>query len=263
MRRPRSVKALGVILMLAAAAAVAVAAAAVSRQAPGPPLPLKLVANVALPGPSNRFDYTSLDPTTGRLYIAHMNAGQLLVFDIRTRRVVQDDRGARRPRSDRRAAAPSRIRVRHRRAAAVHDRQPHRPRAQRAPPQASTPTVSSTTRSSDTCSSPTRAAESRPSSTRPADASPPSSSVATPATSSTTRGAARSSPTCRSRNQVAVIDPRSNRVVRRVTVAGMRPARTGSHRRASASRVRRLRRKRPTAHARPRDDEGHREHAGR
>ena len=52
-------------------------------------LPLKLVANVALPGPSNRFDYTSLDPTTSRLYIAHMNAGQLLVFDIRKRRVLK------------------------------------------------------------------------------------------------------------------------------------------------------------------------------
>ena len=42
-----------------------------------------------LPGPSNRFDYTSLDPTTGTLYIAHMNAGQLLVFDVHKRKVVQ------------------------------------------------------------------------------------------------------------------------------------------------------------------------------
>jgi DNA-binding beta-propeller fold protein YncE len=52
-------------------------------------LPLKLVANVLLPGPSNRFDYTSLDPTTNRLYIAHMDAGQLLAFDVHTRRVVK------------------------------------------------------------------------------------------------------------------------------------------------------------------------------
>ena len=42
-----------------------------------------------LPGPSNRFDYQSVDPTTGRLYIAHMDAGQLLVFDLHTRKVVQ------------------------------------------------------------------------------------------------------------------------------------------------------------------------------
>jgi DNA-binding beta-propeller fold protein YncE len=52
-------------------------------------LPLKLVANVLLPGPSNRFDYTSLDPTTNKLYVAHMDAGQLLTFDVHTRRVVK------------------------------------------------------------------------------------------------------------------------------------------------------------------------------
>jgi len=81
------VRALAVIVVLAVAAAVA--AAAVSRQDSERPLPLKLVANVALPGPSNRFDYTSLDPTTGRLYIAHMNAGELLVFDVHKRRVIR------------------------------------------------------------------------------------------------------------------------------------------------------------------------------
>jgi DNA-binding beta-propeller fold protein YncE len=68
---------------------VAAAVAAVRLRAADQPLPLKLVANVALPGPSNRFDYTSLDPTTGRLYIAHMSAGQLLVFDVGRRRVVK------------------------------------------------------------------------------------------------------------------------------------------------------------------------------
>jgi hypothetical protein len=48
---------------------------------------LKEVARVALPGPSNRFDYTSVDPTTDRLYIAHMNASRLLTFDLKTRKV--------------------------------------------------------------------------------------------------------------------------------------------------------------------------------
>ncbi len=52
-------------------------------------LPLKEVARVALPGPSNRFDYTSIDPTTNRLYIAHMNASQLLTFDLKSRKVVR------------------------------------------------------------------------------------------------------------------------------------------------------------------------------
>ena len=50
---------------------------------------MRLVAKVPLPGPSNRFDYMSLDATTGRLYIAHMNAGQLLVFGVSKRKVLQ------------------------------------------------------------------------------------------------------------------------------------------------------------------------------
>lgn len=51
------------------------------------PLPLTTVARVALPGAPVRFDYTSLDVGSGRLYIAHMDQGELVVFDIRTRRV--------------------------------------------------------------------------------------------------------------------------------------------------------------------------------
>lgn len=52
-------------------------------------LPLKLVARIALPGASSRFDYMSLDSSTDRLYIAHMNADQLLFFDLRRRKVVK------------------------------------------------------------------------------------------------------------------------------------------------------------------------------
>jgi DNA-binding beta-propeller fold protein YncE len=51
-----------------------------------PPV-LRVVADVALPGSPSRFDYQSLDPTTGYLYIVHMGAGQVVVFDTRTRRV--------------------------------------------------------------------------------------------------------------------------------------------------------------------------------
>jgi DNA-binding beta-propeller fold protein YncE len=46
------------------------------------------VADVALPGPAVRFDYQSLDAASGRLYISHMNADQLVVFDTRGRKVV-------------------------------------------------------------------------------------------------------------------------------------------------------------------------------
>jgi DNA-binding beta-propeller fold protein YncE len=49
---------------------------------------LKKVADVPLPGPAVRFDYQSLDAEHGRLYIAHMNADQLVVFDTRKRQVI-------------------------------------------------------------------------------------------------------------------------------------------------------------------------------
>jgi DNA-binding beta-propeller fold protein YncE len=52
------------------------------------PLPLAPVARIALPGAPVRFDYTSIDPTNGRLYIAHMDQSELLVFDTRSRALV-------------------------------------------------------------------------------------------------------------------------------------------------------------------------------
>lgn len=48
----------------------------------------RVVADVPLPGPAARFDYQSFDQTTGRLWIAHMGAGEVLAFDVRTRQVV-------------------------------------------------------------------------------------------------------------------------------------------------------------------------------
>jgi DNA-binding beta-propeller fold protein YncE len=52
-------------------------------------LPLKTVARTPLPGAANRFDYESVDAHAHRLYIAHMNDDTLLVVDTRTRRVVK------------------------------------------------------------------------------------------------------------------------------------------------------------------------------
>jgi DNA-binding beta-propeller fold protein YncE len=77
---------------LGSAALAALAAPALggsAAHAAGGSLPLKPVARVALSGPSVRFDYTSIDPTRNRLYIAHMDASQLLVLDLRTRRIVR------------------------------------------------------------------------------------------------------------------------------------------------------------------------------
>src|SRR5438105_5612983 len=48
---------------------------------------LELVADVPLPGLPVRLDYQSIDTTADRLYIAHMNAGDLIVFDLNTRKV--------------------------------------------------------------------------------------------------------------------------------------------------------------------------------
>jgi DNA-binding beta-propeller fold protein YncE len=49
---------------------------------------LTKVADIPMPGPAVRFDYQTFDPSSGRLYIAHMNADQLVVFDTTKRQVV-------------------------------------------------------------------------------------------------------------------------------------------------------------------------------
>jgi DNA-binding beta-propeller fold protein YncE len=49
---------------------------------------LRPVADIPLPGRPVRFDYQSLDPESGRLYLSHMNDGHVEVFDTRSRQVV-------------------------------------------------------------------------------------------------------------------------------------------------------------------------------
>jgi DNA-binding beta-propeller fold protein YncE len=43
--------------------------------------------DIPLPGPAARFDYQSVDTISNRLYISHMNAGELVVFNLERRRV--------------------------------------------------------------------------------------------------------------------------------------------------------------------------------
>src|SRR6058998_3718723 len=50
--------------------------------------PLRAVADVPLPGSASRFDYQSLEPASGRLFISHMGAGQLVVFDVHAGRAI-------------------------------------------------------------------------------------------------------------------------------------------------------------------------------
>jgi DNA-binding beta-propeller fold protein YncE len=52
-----------------------------------------MVADIPLPGPARRFDYQSFDSTTGRLYIAHMRGDRLVVFDTRAQKVIASNEG--------------------------------------------------------------------------------------------------------------------------------------------------------------------------
>jgi len=72
-----------------AAVGVAVAAAAATSARTDGSLPLRQVARVPLSGPAVRFDYTSIDPTTHTLWISHMDASQLLAFDIVSRKITK------------------------------------------------------------------------------------------------------------------------------------------------------------------------------
>ena len=52
------------------------------------PVVLRTLADIPMPGGTVRFDYQSLDDSAGRLYLSHMNAAQLTVFDTRSRQVI-------------------------------------------------------------------------------------------------------------------------------------------------------------------------------
>lgn len=49
---------------------------------------VKQITDIPLPGDRSRFDYLSLDSKTGRLFIAHLGAGQVIVYDTQTRKVI-------------------------------------------------------------------------------------------------------------------------------------------------------------------------------
>jgi DNA-binding beta-propeller fold protein YncE len=51
---------------------------------------LRLVREIPLPGPANRFDYQSFDPSSGRIYMNHMNAGRTVVFDANAGKVIAE-----------------------------------------------------------------------------------------------------------------------------------------------------------------------------
>ncbi len=62
--------------------------AAGGQTAPGRPV-LRVVASIPLPGDSSRFDYASLDARRGLLFAAHLGASDVLEININTGRVVR------------------------------------------------------------------------------------------------------------------------------------------------------------------------------
>jgi DNA-binding beta-propeller fold protein YncE len=53
-------------------------------------LPLRTLRDVPLSGGTTRFDYQSFDPSSGRLYIAHLGDGTMAVFDTNKETLVGD-----------------------------------------------------------------------------------------------------------------------------------------------------------------------------
>ena len=93
---PQAARVLGQPTVPACGVAAATASPAISAT-PGmhvtTPVPagsarLQHLADIPLPGDTSRFDYQSFDPVTGQLYISHMDAGQLVVFDTTTQTVT-------------------------------------------------------------------------------------------------------------------------------------------------------------------------------
>lgn len=74
---------------MAAGAVLAVTVVGCSTPAQSGELPLRQVSETALSGGPVRFDYTALDDRRGRLFIAHMGAGELIEVDLRTHSVVR------------------------------------------------------------------------------------------------------------------------------------------------------------------------------
>lgn len=65
----------------------------VNREAARSGAPLRVIADIPLPGAAKRFDYQSFDPTSGRLYISHMYGNRLDVFDTRAQKLIASKEG--------------------------------------------------------------------------------------------------------------------------------------------------------------------------
>ena len=85
----RLVLACGLILVIAVVVTTVLILTRRGRQPAPVPLGLRPAATIPLPGDSSRFDYASLDAGRGLLFIAHLGASQVIEVDIHTQRVVR------------------------------------------------------------------------------------------------------------------------------------------------------------------------------
>jgi DNA-binding beta-propeller fold protein YncE len=79
----------GLVVAAGVVAGVALLLAPGSARSSAQPLPLRAAGEIALPGDSSRFDYASLDPGRGLLFIAHLGASDVIEVDIRAGRVLR------------------------------------------------------------------------------------------------------------------------------------------------------------------------------
>jgi len=87
---PRRSRRMAVAAVGALVVAVAVVVVTVRSHQPTPTaLPLRATGELALPGDTSRFDYASLDPDRGLLFIAHLGASEIIEVDIHAHRVVR------------------------------------------------------------------------------------------------------------------------------------------------------------------------------
>lgn len=85
MSAPRSV-ALPLVIMALLGAGLAGCGRASAQT---PPLPLKAVKDVPIGASTRRFDYASVDPKAGLLFVADLAGSRVLVFDVRQLRLVK------------------------------------------------------------------------------------------------------------------------------------------------------------------------------
>ena len=86
--RPRAHRDRARLTVIAMAVALPRLIGAQTPSARSTPPVLHAVAEIVLSGPAVRFDYQTLDTATNRLYIAHMDADQLVVVDVAKRAVI-------------------------------------------------------------------------------------------------------------------------------------------------------------------------------